>query len=86
MKIEVNIPDGISGDWSVESFKVKEQELSQMISIMKYGRGVPAGNYKRLMRNGTCVMVNHYGFTIHSSYALIKLMKLAYKKYVKSLN
>jgi hypothetical protein len=58
MEIKIDVPDGISGNWSVETFEVKEKELSQMISMLKYGRGVPAGKYKRLMRNGTCVMSN----------------------------
>lgn len=58
MKIDINVPDGISGDWKVETFEVQDKELSQMISMFKTGRGVPAGIYKRLMRNGTCVMSN----------------------------
>lgn len=58
MKIEINVPDGVSGDWSVETFEVKENEFSQRISLLKTGRGVPEGKYKRLMRNGTCVMSN----------------------------
>ena len=58
MKIDINVPDGISGNWKVETFEVQEKELSQMISMFKTGRGVPAGTYKRLMRNGTCVMSN----------------------------
>jgi len=58
MKIDIDVPDGISGDWKVESFTVQEREFSQMISMMKYGRGVPAGSYKRLMRGGQLVMSN----------------------------
>lgn len=58
MKIEINVPDGVSGNWSVETFTVQEKELSQVISMFKTGRGVPAGTYKRLMRNGTCIMSN----------------------------
>jgi hypothetical protein len=58
MKIDVDVPDGTSGNWKVETFEVKENELSQSISMWKYGRGVPGGIYKRLMRNGTCVMSN----------------------------
>lgn len=57
-KIEINIPDSRSGDWSIESFTVKEKEISQVFSMMKTGRGVPVGNYKKLMRNGVCVMSN----------------------------
>jgi len=58
MKIEINVPDGISGDWKVETFIVPEEDFSQMISMMKYGRGVPAGEYKSLKRNGQIVMSN----------------------------
>ena len=49
MKIDINVPDGISGNWSVSSFTVEPEDYSQMISMMKYGRGVPAGTYKRLI-------------------------------------
>lgn len=52
------LPDGKSGSWSISSFEVKEKDLSQMISLFKTGRGVPAGQYKRLMRGGTIVMSN----------------------------
>lgn len=58
MKVEINVPDGKSGNWSVESFTVPKEDLSQMISFMKSGRGVPAGDYKRLMRGRTIVMSN----------------------------
>jgi len=58
MKIEIDVPDGQSGIWKVETFVVKEKELSQQLSIIKYGRGVPGGIYKKLMRNGTVVMSN----------------------------
>lgn len=57
-KIDIEVPDGVSGEWSVVSFTVQEKELSQMISMFKTGRGVPAGNYKRLMRSGVVVMSN----------------------------
>jgi hypothetical protein len=58
MKIEVNVPDGVSGNWSVSTFTIEKEELSQMISMMKYGRGVPPGTYKRLMRGGEVIMSN----------------------------
>ncbi len=48
----------IEGNWSVSSFTVQKEELSQMLSMMKYGRGVPAGDYKRLMRGGEVIMSN----------------------------
>ena len=52
------LPDGISGDWSISTFEVAERELSQIISFLKTGRGVPPGTYKRLRRNRTVVMSN----------------------------
>jgi len=58
MTIEIDVPDGKSGDWEVSTFVVKEQDLSQRISMMKYNRGVPAGTYKRLTRNGQVIMSN----------------------------
>lgn len=58
MKIEIDVTDGISGDWKIETFEVQEKELSQMISMMKYGRAVPAGTYKALKRGNTTVMSN----------------------------
>jgi hypothetical protein len=58
MKIEINVPDGISNEWEIKTFHVENKELSQMLSLLKYGRGVPGGTYKKLIRNGTCVMSN----------------------------
>ena len=52
------LPDGVSGNWSVSTFEVPENDFSQIISMYKSGRGVPAGTYKRLKRNGTVVMSN----------------------------
>lgn len=52
------LPDGVSGHWSVSTFDVPENDLSQRISIFKSGRGVPTGSYKRLLRSGTVVMSN----------------------------
>lgn len=52
------IPDGISGDWRVETFVVPKNDLSQSLSMMRSGRGVPSGEYKRLMRGDVIVMSN----------------------------
>jgi len=51
------LPDGISGVWEITSFTVGK-EISQLLSIMQTGRGVPAGNYKKLSRGGIVVMSN----------------------------
>ena len=58
MNIEINVPNGTSNNWTVDEFTVGENELSQHISMMKTGRGVKAGTYKRLKRGGTTVMSN----------------------------
>ena len=63
MKIDVTVPDGKSGNWSVETFTVSEKEaelemIRSMFSFSSRGRGVPVGTYKRLMRNCTVVMSN----------------------------
>jgi len=58
MNVYIDVPDGVSGDWRVETFTVPKEDFSQMISAMKYGRSVPAGIYKRLMRKNTIVMSN----------------------------
>jgi spermidine synthase len=59
MKIDMQfLPDGSSGDWAIESFIVPEKDFSQVISLFKTGRGVPAGSYKRLKRGSVTVMSN----------------------------
>ncbi|HII95189.1 MAG TPA: hypothetical protein HA367_05605 [Candidatus Methanofastidiosum sp.] len=58
MKIDIDVPDGVSGNWKVETFAVQDQELSQVISMFKTGRGVPGGTYKALKRGRTVVMSN----------------------------
>lgn len=58
MRIDVNVPDGKSGPWEVKTFSVPKNDVSQVISLFKNGRGVPPGTYKRLMRHNTTVMSN----------------------------
>jgi len=59
MKVDMSfLADGKSGEWSVETFVVPEEDLSQIFSIFKTGRSVPGGIYKRLKRSGTVVMSN----------------------------
>jgi hypothetical protein len=59
--IEVTVPDGKSGDWSVESFTVSEKE-SEFTCMRAACQGsheyVPPGSYKRLKRGNTVVMSN----------------------------
>ena len=61
MKIDINIPDGKSGNWAVETFTVSEDEarLENLRAAFSYSsRGISPGTYKRLMRGGTVVMSN----------------------------
>jgi len=74
VEIKVKVPDGVCGDWAVETFVVtKEQaELSRLRALMSFshrGRPVPKGRYKRLMYKGRVIMSNtpaeiddHYEF------------------------
>jgi hypothetical protein len=60
--IPVDVPDGISGDWSVSTFTVSEE--AERFGAMRAafssagGRYVPAGTYAALKRGGTMVMSN----------------------------
>jgi hypothetical protein len=56
MRIDVTIPDGVSGEYSVETFSVNKND--DWISAMKTGRSVPEGTYKMLKRGGVTVMSN----------------------------
>ena len=58
MKIDIDVPDGQSGEWKIESFKVEKNDLSQMFSAFRTGRFVPEGDYKRLTRGNVLVMSN----------------------------
>lgn len=57
ISIEVDVPCGVSGDWRVEEFSVSDFD-SRMSYIRSARRGVPSGDYKRLMRGGMVVMSN----------------------------
>lgn len=60
MKLNIDVPDGASGIWKVESFTVSEtQSQATRLRAMLKGRGyVPPGDYKRLLRGNTYVMSN----------------------------
>ncbi len=61
-KIDIKIPDGKSGDWSVETFTVSEGDanLHNMRCAINHRthRRIEPGTYKKLVRNGTIVMSN----------------------------
>ncbi len=58
--INVTVPDGKEGDWSVETFTVSEQEsmFTRMRAIQHPEGFVAPGSYKRLKRGGVVVMSN----------------------------
>lgn len=59
MNIDIDVPDGKSGEWEVNTVTVKRGEISQILSVVKYGRGVvDGGTFKRLQRNGQTIMSN----------------------------
>jgi 16S rRNA A1518/A1519 N6-dimethyltransferase RsmA/KsgA/DIM1 with predicted DNA glycosylase/AP lyase activity len=61
MRINIDVPDGISGEWEVKSFTVSEEEskFARMKAAFHGGRGsLPPGNYKKLTRNGELIMSN----------------------------
>lgn len=54
MEIEIDVPDGVSGDWKVETFKVDKPSLYLSLK----GRPIVPGTYKRLTYRGQVVMSN----------------------------
>jgi hypothetical protein len=62
-KIDIDVPNGTSGAWSVETFTVTEEDerwdmVRAAASSSSRGRYVPAGTYKALKRNGHIIMSN----------------------------
>lgn len=61
MKINIDVPDGKSGDWEVSTFTVTEDEIkihNIRAMFQPGGRAMQAGTYKRLTRNGQIIMSN----------------------------
>jgi len=61
MKIDINIPNGNSGNWTVEDFEITEDDAKLYnirASFHMGSRYVKPGKFKRLMRNGTAIMSN----------------------------
>jgi hypothetical protein len=59
MNIDMShVPNGTSGKWSITDFEVPPNAISERLSFLKTGRGVPPGKYKGLSRGGTMVMSN----------------------------
>jgi len=57
-KYKVDLPIGKSNNWSIEQFEVTENQaaIERMRSMFTGGRGVPAGKYTALKRNGQIIM------------------------------
>lgn len=59
MVIPVNVPDGVSGSWRVETFTVTEADARRNVrGILRPREYVCPGVYKRLMRGSVVVMSN----------------------------
>jgi len=61
MNIEVTVPDGRSGDWTVETFEVGGPEMDAFnlrAMIHPGGRMIEAGTYKKLCYKGKIIMSN----------------------------
>jgi len=50
----VDVPDGVSGDWRVETFEVEKPSIYLLLK----GRPVEPGTYKRLMFKNEVIMSN----------------------------
>jgi hypothetical protein len=61
-EVPVDVPDGVSGEWSVSTFSVSKdaEKWGKMRAVISSDRGryVPAGTYKALKRGGSIVMSN----------------------------
>ena len=57
-KYKVDLPIGKSNNWSIEHFEVstKDADFERIGSMFNGGRGVPAGKYTALKRNGQTIM------------------------------
>lgn len=59
--IKISVPDGVSGNWAVQSFTVSEEDakFAGLRAVMHGGRGgIKAGTYKKIKRGETLVMSN----------------------------
>jgi len=57
MKIDVDIPDGKSGEWKIDTFEMNEEDCL-LYNSKNEGRELPPGMYKRLMCGCETVMTN----------------------------
>ena len=59
-QVVIDVPDGVSGDWSVESFVVDEEGARRhnFYESLHRGRMIVTGTYKKLCHQGALVMSN----------------------------
>ena len=57
-KYKISVPAGVSGQWRVEKFTVSGEDagLERLRSMFSGGRGVPEGDYTRLMCGHSLIM------------------------------
>lgn len=61
MKIEIDVPDGVSGDWEVSTFTVSNEaaKFNNIRAMFSFSaREILPGTYKRLTRNNHTIMSN----------------------------
>lgn len=70
MDYKCSVPEGKSGAWEVKNYTVKN-ELQYQIRILRSGRGVPPGTYKKLTRDG-CIIMSDTPDEIRDHHSIIK--------------
>ena len=61
MQIDIDVPDGRSGDWAVETFTVLEKEaewFNLREAMHRSRRTIVPGTYKKLTHHGSVIMSN----------------------------
>jgi hypothetical protein len=53
---KVDIPKGKSGDWEIDKFTIKKDQLAVSFRELAAGRDIPPGDYTRLKRRGSIIM------------------------------
>ena len=77
MDIVIDVPDGKSGEWEVETFKVSDDEAKMFNLRARFQNGcreIKAGSYKKLTRNGSTVMSNTQSEILDHYYFIHKAM------------
>lgn len=76
--MKVIVPDGVCGEWRVETFTVSEKEAqrTKMYAAirMDYTEYVPVGSYVRLLR-GECVIMSNTPYEINTNSHFVRLAR-----------